>query len=147
MNTQPEQILENNLMTQLQQLGYEKVVIKDEADLLANFKSQLEKHNKTTLTESEFKQVLNFINKGNIFERAKILRDRVPYMNADGETKTVELLNLLHWCKNEFQVTQQVTMEGSYKTRLIRSIVMNVILIGRVMACLIMCRCLSSVMG
>ena len=89
MNTQPEQILENNLITQLQTLGYEKVVIKDESDLLSNFKTQLEKHNKTTLTESEFKQVLNFINKGNIFERAKILRDRVPYVNADGDTKTV----------------------------------------------------------
>ena len=79
MNTQLEQILENNLITQLQQLGYEKVVIKDESDLLFNFKSQLEKHNKTKLTDHEFKQVLNFINKGNIFERAKILRDRVPY--------------------------------------------------------------------
>lgn len=73
MNTQPEQILENNLITQLVTLGYEKVVNKDESDLLSNFKSQLEKHNKTSLTESEFKQVLNFINKGNIFERAKIL--------------------------------------------------------------------------
>ena len=125
MNTQPEQILENNLITQLQQLGYEKVVIKDESDLLSNFKSQLEKHNKTSLTESEFKQVLNFINKGNIFERAKILRDRVPYVNADGETKTVELLNLLHWCKNEFQVTQQVTMEGSYKTRFDVTLLIN----------------------
>jgi len=52
MNTQSEQILENNLITQLQQLGYEKVGIKDESDLLSNFKSQLEKHNKTTLTES-----------------------------------------------------------------------------------------------
>jgi type I restriction enzyme R subunit len=56
-------------------LGYEKVDIKDEWDLLNNFKSQLEKHNKTSLTDSEFKQVLNFINKGNIFERAKIFRD------------------------------------------------------------------------
>ena len=106
-------------------MGYEKVDIKDEWDLLNNFKSQLEKHNKTSLTDSEFKQVLNFINKGNIFERAKILRDRVPYVNADGDTKTVELLNLLHWCKNEFQVTQQVTMEGSYKTRFDVTLLIN----------------------
>ena len=47
MNTQPEQILENNLITLLQQLSYEKIVIKDESDLLSNFKTQLEKHNKT----------------------------------------------------------------------------------------------------
>ena len=40
MNKQPEQILENNLITQLQFVGYEKVVIKDESDLLSNFKTQ-----------------------------------------------------------------------------------------------------------
>ena len=40
-----EQILENNLIAQLQKLGYKSVVIKDETDLLANFKKQLEIHN------------------------------------------------------------------------------------------------------
>ena len=111
MTTQPEQILENNLVVQLEKLGYKKVVIKEEKDLLANLKSQLEIHNKTTLCDSDFKQILNFINKGNVFERAKILRDRVPYTNDKGEHKTVELINQIHWCQNEFQVTQQVTME------------------------------------
>jgi type I restriction enzyme R subunit len=117
MNTQPEQILENNLVAQLEQLGYEKVVIRDEGDLLINLKRQLEKHNKVTLTDSDFKQILNYINKGNVFERAKILRDRVPYTNAEGKTKTVELINQIHWCQNEFQVTQQVRMKGAYKNR------------------------------
>jgi type I restriction enzyme, R subunit len=117
MTTQAEQLLENNLVNQLVQLGYEKVAIKDEADLLINLKSQLEKHNKTTLSDNDFKQILNYINKGSIFERAKILRDRVPYTNDNGENKTIELINQVHWCKNEFQVTQQVAMEGKYKNR------------------------------
>jgi len=91
MTTQPEQILENNLVTQLVKLGYKSVVIKDEKDLLANLKSQLETHNKTTLSDSDFKQIVNYINKGNIFQRANILRDRVPYTNDNGEQKTVEL--------------------------------------------------------
>ncbi|MDX2246465.1 MAG: type I restriction endonuclease subunit R [Bacteroidia bacterium] len=117
MTTQPEQILENNLVFQLQQLGYEKVAIRDEGDLLANLKAQLEKHNKVTLTEGEFAQILRFIDKGNIFERAKILRERVPYTDAQGENKSLELLNLIHWCQNRFQVTQQVTIEGRYKNR------------------------------
>ena len=60
MTTQPEQILENNLVAQLQKLGYKSVVVKDEKDLLANLKSQLEIHNKTTLSESDFKQILNY---------------------------------------------------------------------------------------
>ena len=59
MTTQPEQILENNLVAQLQKLGYEKVLIHNEKDLLANLKTQLEKHNNTTLTELEFRQVPN----------------------------------------------------------------------------------------
>lgn len=125
MTTQPEQILENNLITQLQKLGYKSVVIKDETDLLANLKSQLEIHNKITLSDNDFKQILNYINKGNIFQRAKILRDRVPFTNDKGEHKTVELINQVHWCKNEFQVTQQVTMEGSFKNRYDVTILIN----------------------
>lgn len=125
MTTQPEQILENNLVAQLEKLGYKKVVIKDEQDLLANLKSQLEIHNKTNLSDSDFKQILNFINKGNVFERAKILRDRVPFTNDKGEHKTIELINQIHWCQNEFQVTQQVTMEGKYKNRYDVTILIN----------------------
>lgn len=125
MTTQPEQILENNLVTQLERLGYKKVVIHDEYELLANLKSQLEKHNKLLLNENDFKQILNYINKGNVFERAKILRDRVPYTNATGETKTVELINQIHWCQNEFQVTQQIAMNGTHKNRYDVTILIN----------------------
>ncbi|WP_372756240.1 type I restriction endonuclease subunit R [Labilibaculum sp.] len=125
MTTQPEQILENNLLAQLQELGYKFVTIKDEKDLLANLKSQLEVHNKIELSDNDFKQILSFINKGNVFERAKILRDRVPYTNNKGEHKTIELINQIHWCQNQFQVTQQVTMEGSYKNRYDVTILIN----------------------
>ncbi|MDX8339738.1 type I restriction endonuclease subunit R [Draconibacterium sp. IB214405] len=125
MTAQPEQILENNLVAQLIQLGYKKVEIKDESDLLSNFKQQLEVHNKTSLSENDFRQILNYINKGNIFERSKILRDRVPFTNEKGEFKTIELINQIHWCQNQFQVTQQVTMEGSYKNRYDVTILIN----------------------
>lgn len=125
MTTQPEQILENNLISQLVKLGYEKVLVRDEKDLLSNLKGQLEKHNKVQLSDNDFKQILNFINKGNVFERAKILRDRVPYTNDQGETKTIELINQIHWCQNEFQVTQQISMEGSHKNRYDVTILIN----------------------
>lgn len=125
MTTQPEQILENNLVAQLQELGYKSVVIKDENDLLDNLKLQLEIHNKTKFSDNDFKQVVNYINKGNIFKRAKILRDRVPYTNGKGEHKTIELINQIHWCQNQFQVTQQVTMEGKYKNRYDVTILIN----------------------
>ena len=58
MAKQPEQILEDNLVAQLEKLGYAFVAINDEKDLLANLKSQLEKHNKNTFTAKEFEKVL-----------------------------------------------------------------------------------------
>lgn len=125
MTIQPEQILEDNLVVQLEKLGYKKVTVKNETDLLANLKTQLEIHNKTTLSDNDFKQILNYINKGNIFERAKILRDRVPYVNDKGEHKTVELINQIQWCQNQYQVTRQVTMEGAYKNRYDVTILVN----------------------
>ena len=101
MTKQPELILENNLVDQLVGLGYSPVSIKDEGDLVLNLKSQLEKHNKIKFNDNEFKQILNYISKGNIFERSKTLRDRVPYINNKNETKTIELINQQFWCPRD----------------------------------------------
>lgn len=115
--TQSEQILEDNLVKQLGTLGYEFVNIRNEAELLANLKSQLEKHNGVTLSKGEFDKVLNHLNKGNSFDRAKLLRDRFQLTRDNGENLYLEFLNLEHWCQNQYQVTQQVSMEGTYKNR------------------------------
>jgi len=80
MTTQSEQALENNLIKQLSTLGYERVGVADDKALVANFKVQLERLNKVKLTEHEFKQILNNINKGSVFNRAWILRDCCTYM-------------------------------------------------------------------
>lgn len=117
MNTQTEQQLENALIAQLQTLGWEKVVIPDEGALIANLKTQLEKHNKTSFSDAEFKQILNKIARGNIFEKAKILRDKIDYTKDDGTTGYIELINQVQWCKNEYQVTHQITMTGKYTNR------------------------------
>lgn len=125
MNTQPEQLLENNLIDQLVGLGYYYITLKDEQDVISNFKHQIEKHNKITLTEVEFKQILIYINKGNTFERAKTLRSRIPYVNDLGENKTIQLLDSKHWCKNEFQVANQISMKGNYDNRYDVTILIN----------------------
>ena len=117
MGTQPEQALENYLVKQLQELGYEFVALKDEQALLANLKHQLEKHNEVQLTQKEFERVLNHLNKGNVFDRAKILRDKMQLTKDNGESIYLEFLQQEHWCLNQFQVTQQVSMEGAYKNR------------------------------
>ena len=75
MTSQPEYILEEKLVAQLQELGHKKVIIKNEEDLIKNLKIQLEIHNKKTFSEKEFEKILNHLAKGNVFEKAKILRD------------------------------------------------------------------------
>ncbi|WP_430928376.1 type I restriction endonuclease subunit R [Polaribacter marinivivus] len=117
MKRQSEQALENNLVQQLIDLKYEGVTIPDEAALLANLKSQLEKHNKQQFSEKEFKKIVNHLNKGNVFEKAKILRDKMHLLKDNGTSSYIEFLNQEHWCQNQFQVTQQVTIEGTYKNR------------------------------
>lgn len=125
MTSQSEYILEGNLVQQLADLGYKKVVIKDEEGLIVNLKSQLEKHNDDTFSDSEFQQVLNHLSKGNIYERAKTLRDKITYTKDDGNTGYIELIDQIHWCKNQYQVTHQVTMEGTYKNRYDVTILIN----------------------
>lgn len=125
MATQSEQQLEDNLIAQLETLGFEPVRIDDEAALLVNLRAQLEKHNGVTLSEAEFKQVLNQLAKGNIFEKAKILRDKVDYIRDDGTTGYIELINQIQWCKNEYQVTHQVTMKDTYTNRYDVTILVN----------------------
>ncbi len=117
MTTQTEQQLENALIVQLETLGWEKVVIANEEELIQNLKRQLEKHNKVLFSDYEFKQILNKIARGNIFEKAKILRDKVDYTKDDGTTGHIDLINQIHWCKNEYQVTHQITMTGKYTNR------------------------------
>ncbi|PWJ60509.1 type I restriction enzyme R subunit [Dyadobacter jejuensis] len=118
MSTQSELALEQNLVVQLVENGYENVCIKNEADLLSNLKTQLEKFNERTFTDEEFKQILNHLTRTtNVFEKAKILRDKFSFKNADNETVYVRFLNMEHWCKNEYQVTNQITVDGKYQTR------------------------------
>lgn len=126
MTTQSEQVLEDNLVKQLNELGHEAVTIKDETALLSNLKRQLEKHNRTKFSPTEFAKVLNQLNKASsVFERAKILRDRFALLKDDGTTEYVQFINQDHWCKNEFQVTNQITIEGSYKNRYDVTILIN----------------------
>jgi type I restriction enzyme R subunit len=125
MPTQPEQVLEDNLVAQLVTLGYGKVVIKDEKDLLANLKAQLEKHNKISLSDTEFKKVQNHLNRGNVFERAGTLRDKMQYTKDDGRSGYLEFMDIENWCQNQFQVTQQVTIAGKYQNRYDVTILVN----------------------
>ena len=125
MSLQSEAALENGLIATLQKMNYEYVRIEDEKALSANFKKQLEKHNKkrleelgrTEFTESEFERILIHLEGGTRFEKAKKLRDPHAFELESGERIWVEFFNRAHWCQNEFQVSNQITVEGGKKCR------------------------------
>lgn len=125
MATQSEAQLEASLIASLIERGWESVVVADEAALLANLKIQLEAHNKVTLTDPEFERVLNHLDKGNVFERAKTLRDRYDLTREDGTRLYIEFMNTREWCRNQYQVAAQIGQDGAYKNRYDVSLLVN----------------------
>lgn len=133
MPVQSEAALENGLIDTLQKMNYEYVHIEEDNNLSANFKRQLEKHNKkkleelgrTEFTKSEFEKILIYLEGGTRFEKAKKLRDLFPLELESGERLWVEFLNRTHWCQNEFQVSNQITVEGRKKCRYDVTILIN----------------------
>lgn len=125
MSKQSEQILEEQLIAQLQKLGYGYITLNNEAALLGNLKNQLEKHNNISLSSSEFDKVLNLLNKGSVFEKSKTLRQKQHIVRDNGDNLYFEFLNTEHWCQNQYQVTNQVSQEGKYKNRYDVTILIN----------------------
>ena len=117
MTHQSEGQLENTLINQLQRLGFERVKIEDEKQLIENLKGQLEKFNKTEFSDGEFTKILNHLNKGDIFQKAKTLRERFVLVRYDGEKIYIRFFNTDKWCQNEYQVANQITVNGKYENR------------------------------
>lgn len=133
MATQSEAALEQGLIKALQDMSYEYVKISEETNLHANFKAQLEKHNRKELakfgrehfTDTEFDRILIYLEGGSRFDKAKKLRDLFPLDTEDGKRIWVEFLNRQQWCQNEFQVSNQITVEGRKKCRYDVTILIN----------------------
>ena len=133
MSIQSEAALEAGLIATLRQMDYEYIQIAEEDNLQANFKRQLEIHNRkrlaehgrTEFTEEEFDKILIYLEGGTRFEKAKKLRDLYPLDIADGKRIWVEFLDCQQWCQNEFQVSNQITVEGRKKCRYDVTILIN----------------------
>ena len=133
MVTQSEEILEQGLIKTLQEMSYEYISIKEEENLYANFKLQLEKHNRKELalhgresfTDKEFDKILLYLEGGTRFEKAKKLRDLKDFQLENGERVWIEFINKQQWCQNEFQVSNQITVEGRKKCRYDVTILVN----------------------
>ena len=121
MSYQSEAQLERQLIEQLKSQNYEEAVIQDYDSLIANFRTQFEKFNRTklggkALSDKEWERVLNFVNGKSIFESGKILRDKFQIERDDGTKPFLSLLDS-DFTKNLFQVTHQTTVTGKYTNR------------------------------
>ncbi len=117
MTHQSEAQLEKSLIERLTRLGFTPVVIEDVAALETNLRSQLSKFNSTDFSDGEWARIMNHLMKGDRFHKAKTLRDRFSLKRDDETTSWIKFFNMDQWCKNEYQVTQQVTQVGKYENR------------------------------
>lgn len=131
MSYQSESQLENSLLAQLNSSGYDKVSIPDYEALKVNFREQVSLFNAkalngTPLTDTEFNRLLVSIESKGVFNSAKILRDKQTIEREDGSILYLELFNKREWCKNNFQVTHQTTINGKkYQNRYDVTILIN----------------------
>ncbi len=62
-------------------------------------------------------RILNHLQKGTLYDRSKILRDRYALEREDGTVSYVRFFDGGNPAANQWQVTQQVTNIGSYTNR------------------------------
>ena len=130
VDVESEAMLEDKFIRQLQTMGYEYIKLKDEDRLNNNFKSQLEKLNKKELenegiTDEEFDRILTYLDSGSVFDKADKLRDTYRLKRDGGKSVSIKFLNQKDWCKNIFQVSNQITMVGKHKNRYDVTILIN----------------------
>lgn len=104
-----EQQIEEALISKLQELKYTyRPDIRDKAALEQNFRDKFERHNLVTLTDSEFTRLKSEIISSDVFTSAKRLRERQAFEREDGTPMDYTLVNNKDWCKNDFEVVNQL---------------------------------------
>ncbi len=118
---QSEAALEQEFILLPCELGYERMTIHKEADLIANLRTQLEKLNNYRFTDGEWKrfwdEVLANTNSG-ILEKTRLIQeDYVQVLRRDnGESKNIQLIDKKCIHNNSLQVINQYaisTEEGA----------------------------------
>lgn len=117
MSYQSEAQLEEQMIRQLVGQGFERTYVSDRDGLFSNLKTQLEKFNDKAFTTKEFDKILNYLYKGGVCQKALNLRDRFLLELEDGTNFYVRFFDIDSHSKNLWQVTNQVTQEGTYVNR------------------------------
>ncbi|WP_028835537.1 MULTISPECIES: type I restriction endonuclease subunit R [unclassified Pseudoalteromonas] len=104
-----EQQIEDALITKLQDLKYTyRPDIRDKAALEENFRKKFEALNYVKLTDAEFARLRDEIVTADVFTAAQTLREQGYFQREDGTPLHYTLVNIKDWCKNEFEVINQL---------------------------------------
>jgi len=104
-----EDSVEFGFIGTLQGLKYEyRRDIRDRAALERNFREKFESLNRVKLTDSEFARLLDEIVSPDVFTAAKTLREINAFTRDDGTPLNYTLVNIRDWCKNTFEVVNQL---------------------------------------
>ena len=101
--------IEELFIKKLQELKYTyRNDIRDKNSLESNFREKFETLNRVRLTESEFERLKAEIITPDVFAASKLLRDRNYFQREDGTPLHYTLVNIKDWCKNEYEVINQL---------------------------------------
>lgn len=104
-----ERQLEDEFIGKLQDLKYGyRSDIRDRRSLEQNFKEKFEDLNRVKLTDNEFGRLLEDIVTADVFEAATKLREINDFTRDDGTPLNYTLVNIKDWCKNTFEVINQL---------------------------------------
>ena len=110
-----ERDIENHLIEKLVELKYTyRNDIRDRATLEKNFRDKFESLNKVKLSNSEFERLLEEIITPDVFSSSKCLREINTFSRDDGTPLHYTLVNIKDWCKNTFEVVNQLKMNTDY---------------------------------
>jgi len=101
--------IEESLITKLTDLKYSyRSDIRDRATLENNFREKFQALNRVNLTDSEFARLRDEIINADVFVSSKRLREINTFMREDGTPLHYTLVNIKDWCKNEYEVINQL---------------------------------------
>jgi type I restriction enzyme R subunit len=110
-----EQGIEEGFIEKLSSLKYTiRPDITNRATLEKNFRDKFEALNRVSLTEAEFARLLDEIVTPDVFTAAKTLRSINSFTRDDGTPLNYTLVNLKDWCKNTFEVVNQLRINTDY---------------------------------
>jgi type I site-specific deoxyribonuclease, hsdR family len=104
-----EKQIEDHFINKLIDLKYTyRDDIRDRNSLERNFRTKFETLNRVHLTDSEFSRLLEEIIDADVFASSKRLRGINTFMREDGTPLQYMLVNIKDWCKNDYEVINQL---------------------------------------